>query len=67
MSAEKSNPASVTTTISPSTTTRSAPSAAKASTSSGKYRAIGRPWRLKISTCAPLRAASARKPSHFGS
>ena len=54
-------------TISPSITHRSGSSALIAATSSGKYRVIGRSFRLPISTSSPSRKTIDRKPSHFGS
>ena len=54
-------------TISPSITQRSGSSALIAATSSGKYRVIGRSFRLPISTSSPSRNTMARKPSHLGS
>ena len=54
-------------TISPSMTHRSGSSALTAATSSGKYRVIGRSFRLPISTSSPSRNTIDRKPSHFGS
>ena len=55
------------TTISPSITARSGKLAFTASTTSGKYRVIGRSLRLPISTSSPSRKMIERKPSHFGS
>ena len=54
-------------TISPSITQRGGSSAWMAATSSGKYRVIGRSFRLPISTSLPSRNTTARKPSHLGS
>ena len=54
-------------TISPSTTHRGGRFAVNASTSSGKYRVIGRSLRLPISTSSPSRKTIDRKPSHLGS
>ena len=68
-SASKSSrsPDSPITMTSPSTTHRSGRFARSASTSSGKYRVIGRSLRLPISTSSWSRKTIERKPSHFGS
>src|SRR5919107_98885 len=55
------------TTISPSITARGGKLARTASTTSGKYRVIGRSLRLPTSTSSPSLKTMARKPSHFGS
>ena len=66
-SASKSSPVAVGRTISPSTTHRSGSSVRNAATSSGKYRVIGRSFRLPTSISSPSRKMIDRKPSHFGS
>ena len=66
-SASKSSPAAVARTISPSTTQRGGSSPRTAATTSGKYRVIGRPLRLPISTSSPSRYTIERNPSHLGS
>ena len=38
-----------------------------AATTSGKYRVMGRSFRLPISTSSPSRNTMDRNPSHFGS
>ena len=53
--------------ISPSITQRAGMCLRTASTSSGKYLVIGRSLRLPISTSAPSRKMTERKPSHLGS
>ncbi len=52
---------------SPSTTHRSGRFAFTASTTSGKYRVIGRSLRLPSSTSSPSRNTIVRNPSHLAS
>ena len=66
-SASKSSRPSVTRMISPSTTQRGGRFCRRASTSSGKYRVIGRSLRLPSSISSPSLKTIVRKPSHFGS
>ena len=53
--------------ISPSITARGGKFASTASTTSGKYRVIGRSLRLPISTSSPSRKMIDLNPSHLGS
>src|SRR6185295_6291830 len=52
---------------SPSTTHRQGSASFSGSTSSGKYRFIGRSSRLWSRISSPSRKTSVRKPSHLGS